>query len=799
VSCARHWVRDYESVFDRSIWKGCLVTEMEKLDSAPTKPAQHVTLKHVEIVAFRRLGSVRLDVEPEVTVLVGSNNSGKTSVIWALRQFLSDRPQISALDLSTDGWPTMNKLGTRWEASAAAGESEATSVEQWELDRQAIAAVMPFVDLWFHVGDVEGYRYVAPLIPSLSWSGGLVGVRLRIEPFDGVRDLQLFAQEFVRARKVVTGTDDAARLERAWPIDLHDYLLRKPAPLRRIVGYKLDGQQLRDPTDLGAAQPQNLSPWATPVPLDAVHQIVVVDFIAAQRGLGSEESETTPGGAARRGGLFSKQLVEFAKKHWEIGSLLDDGRQDMHRAVARAESDLDEQIEKALFETTRDVRTLGYPGLHDHRGIRFRSRIDTETLLAHETAVQYQQRDEAGEEVTLPEHSIGLGFQNLQAVSYRLAAFRLGRVKPPEDKAIAPVHLVLLEEPEAHLHVQAQRIFAQRAYQLLEPRRPEHAHLSCHLIISTHSSHLAHAGEFGRLRYLRRMPGRQSEVLAKSVVVSLANVFGTNKNTRRFAERFLRLQHTDLLFADAAIFIEGTAERLLVPYFIDRDFDALASRYLSYLEVGGSHAHRLRPLIERLGIPTVIITDLDPGAKNASGQTAGVAVADGQTTMNTTLSSWLPKLKQLNELHAANEGAKICQPLKGHPSRIRVAFQVAPERDAPCAASLEDALIMENQSFFKSNVVEGSEAGRVVNCVKKTVGAQALAKELHELLRTDFDKGAFAMDVLDAAIQADSEDAIDGADSESEVPSRKLKCPAYIAQAIRWLENELREPTQEST
>ena len=34
--------------------------------------------------------------------------------------------------------------------------------------------------------------------------------------------------------------------------------------------------------------------------------------------------------------------------------------------------------------------------------------------------------------------------------------------------------------------------------------------------------------------------------------------------------------------------------------------------YLSILEIGGSHAHKLKPLIEALGVITLIITDLDP-------------------------------------------------------------------------------------------------------------------------------------------------------------------------------------------
>ena len=70
-------------------------------------------------------------------------------------------------------------------------------------------------------------------------------------------------------------------------------------------------------------------------------------------------------------------------------------------------------------------------------------------------------------------------------------------------------------------------------------------------------------------------------------------------------------------FADAAILIEGQAERMLLPFFINQEFPKLASAYISLLEIGGSHAHRLRPLIDDLGIITLIITDIDSVDPNA--------------------------------------------------------------------------------------------------------------------------------------------------------------------------------------
>ena len=179
----------------------------------------------------------------------------------------------------------------------------------------------------------------------------------------------------------------------------------------------------------------------------------------------------------------------------------------------------------------------------------------------------------------LPEHAIGLGYQNLQSLSYQLVSFRETRLAP-EKGAPAAVHLVLIEEPEAHLHVQVQRIFPKRALELITPKETTDAHLSSQILLSTHSSHMAHAGSFNRLRYVRRVQATKPGEMPSAEVINLADAFGSDTDTRTFAERYFQVQHTDLLFADAAIFVEGTAERMLVPFFIERDYQELNSRYL---------------------------------------------------------------------------------------------------------------------------------------------------------------------------------------------------------------------------
>jgi hypothetical protein len=58
------------------------------------------------------------------------------------------------------------------------------------------------------------------------------------------------------------------------------------------------------------------------------------------------------------------------------------------------------------------------------------------------------------------------------------------------------------------------------------------------------------------------------------------------------------------------------------------------------LEIGGSHAHRLKPLIDHLGLLTLIITDLDT-LDRPGGASVQPSKGAGQKTNNATLKTGL--------------------------------------------------------------------------------------------------------------------------------------------------------------
>lgn len=754
----------------------------------------NITLRFIELSQFRRLGKVQLDVDKKTTILVGANNSGKTSILAALRHFLAEGCPFGAFDISISQWPTLRNLGKSWEALVEDPSTVTSDEEQWKGQLQTLLSSVPTLDLWF---DAEAgmYHYVSPFLSKFSWKGGAVGIRLRLEPASTVEELKQLAWIYRTAREPVK---DMGADSLAWPIDLLDFWLREPSKLGQVRAYKLDAEN--NPINgFKTYVTQELAADALPIERKNLSKVIRVDFVAAQRGLGSEEAESRSASGPHRVGMFSNQLLKFARQHLNVASTGHGHRADLIKAVAEAQRDLDKKIHEAIADAVEEVKVLGYPGLHDPQEIRFRTRIQTADLLDHGTAVQYSMHKDSLEEL-LPEYSIGLGYQNLQSLSYQLVSFKAARLRP-EKGAPAPVHLVMIEEPEAHLHVQVQRIFPDKAHKLISPTDEDAFALKSQLLISTHSSHLAHAENFDRLRYVRRVAKSLINQMPTTEVVNLGQVFGDDKKTRQFAERYFRVQHTDLLFANAAIFIEGVAERMLIPIFMERDFKDLNSRYVSFLDIGGSHAHRLKPLIEKLRIPTVIITDIDP-CEEQEGQTKKgkptkrlVAVANtGQSGLhcgNPTLRGWHPKLQKLDDFKNPTEAQQLWSDIPD--CRVRFAWQLpVAEADDNWPSSFEDSLVLTNMRWFKSLMEDKTDedgveielpTGALGSVAKAAAEAGSVAEmvgALHKVMHNSLNKGEFAASIFEKL--------------SSDEP---VVCPKYIADALAWLQAQL-EPCKDS-
>ncbi|MDM5180806.1 AAA family ATPase [Massilia sp. DJPM01] len=747
-------------------------------------------INFVEIRNFRRLAAVRIDLACNTTLFVGANNSGKTSGMTALRTFLIERNRsFSMNDLPVSTWRQFDKLGERLEAE---GSSAATSFS-WQ-------GCLPSLDVWLQV-EVEQLHRVSHLLPTLGWNKELIGVRLQLEPVEANE----LVQRYCAARVLAKDTTEQARKElktavdpdytvQLWPASFSEFIAKNLNSLFKVKSYLLDPNKEKPPVS-GVAQPQTLPSGLEGFSEEPFLGLIQIDEINAQRGFSDHTPPFSTAGSASTGQpterrRLSEQLRTYYSKHLDPSERPEPSDVEALQAIHSAQTKFDDRLKHGFLGPIRELETLGYAGLSQPK-INISTRIRPTDGLNHESAVTYEisslEDVESKYSYNLPEQSNGLGYQNLISMAFRLIGFRdawmrVGKAKnteaAKEDDAPALIHLVLVEEPEAHLHAQVQQVFIRKASKILR-NHPDLLESKSHitqLVVSTHSSHIAHETDFADMRYFRREPAaKMPGSVPTSSVINLSEVFGKKDNTAKFVSRYLKATHCDLFFADAAIFVEGAAERMLLPHFISGHFPNLDSCYITILEIGGSHAHRFQSLLEHLGLNTLMITDLDSAEPTGCHKKANPKRNFGLITGSSVIKTWLQPSGNIDSLLDLPEDKKVIT--KTATFSVRIAYQspvdvvvkIPHSAKEALARTFEDALVLENIDRFKvlagDNLI--ADFRRAINT---SASLDQLTNSLFVILDKTKKKAEFALDIL-----------------FSTDPS-ELKIPTYIHNGLDWLQ-----------
>lgn len=752
-------------------------------------------IESLRIRNFRRLKDSRIDLASDISILVGANNSGKTSATHALQLFTAaSRERFSIHDFSSDCWDSIDGFGTG-------------------LPDAALPTIS--MDIWFKVEPGNLHR-VADLLPNLSFTGSTVGIRVEFAAIDAAALRHEFLAVHAAAAANARPAADGVPGYHPSPRTLCDYLrdeggarLRKGFDLRYYV---LDKARFDDEfCELPGYVPRLISSDKGRGGREILAGLVKVDFLHAQRHLSDSSGGTRSEELSRILGRFYQRNLEQRAEDF-----------DAQRALADSETMLNEHLGRVFGPTLDRLSQLGYPGLGNPR-LLIKTALNPAAIMSSQdgTRVHYAlgDADQHGILPTLPDRYNGLGFKNLIYMVVELLDLHARWMEVEESRP--PVHLVFIEEPEAHLHVQLQQVFVRKVLDILKIEGPEAAHYTSQLVVSTHSSHILYERGFRPIRYFRRMPGasQTSQVLNLSVFYR-----DTKPKTRLFLERYLKLTHCDLFFADAAVLVEGNVERLLLPAMIAKAAPRLQTAYLSVLEIGGAFGHRFRKLVEFLGITTLLITDIDsvlPGAAPepedegeednapvAGGMFDGLlgdveaaaevvpAVADepeddeedsepgtscivghpGAVTSNQTLIKWLPGKTLIADLLAAGEDECIQARVAPHDALIRVSYQtvvqVSWKREVAHIAgrTLEEAFALENLVWSQD---KARRALRLKMNSTANLDLAAISERLNKkIAASGFRKTDFALALL-------------------EQDPKEWKVPTYIVGGLQWLENEV--------
>lgn len=152
--------------------------------------------------------------------------------------------------------------------------------------------------------------------------------------------------------------------------------------------------------------------------------------------------------------------------------------------------------------------------------------------------------------------------------------------------------IIAAEEPEAHLHPNAQRTLFKQISDTIGQK-----------IISTHSPYLAGMADIMSIRSLRRT--------AEGCVASQL-MYQISTEERNILAREVINKRAELLFSRALILCEGITEEQIIPaMFTIFCRESLHELGVSCVSVGGQNYSPFVKLACSLGIPTVIISDND--------------------------------------------------------------------------------------------------------------------------------------------------------------------------------------------
>lgn len=680
-------------------------------------------LKKIAIRNFRRLKNVEIDFEEKETVFVGPNNSGKTSAAAAIRSFLSNR-DFKIHDFSLCSLTAIN-------AYDPAAPKAHPCIQ---------------LDLWFHIDpDAIEFGTVFALATDLSGDFTEIGIRCSLEVEDA--------------------TELWTKYDQAFPANEENGQRKKT-----LVDFLVMEGNLKSHFKTRYYSLETSDAGVVPTPLDpnegkkTLRSLLRVDFVDAQRNIDDEN--------ATRSNKLSEAFAAYYQRNLEQA----EAAEEAVAVIERNNQNLTDHYHQHFQPLMGIIADLGLPS-HNDRAMRIVSTLSSEIALRGSSELFYVDATSSHE---LPEAYNGLGFKNLVFMAIQIDNFYKQWLATEEHRPLC--QMIFVEEPEVHLHAQVQQTFIKQMWKVLtqgagadEPR-PQ-------LTVTSHSSHVLDAVDFSKIRYFRRVDLGDEDTgntYPGSIVKSLnafqpdpVKVNGREVNAAEalaFLKKYLRLTHCDLFFADAAILVEGAVEKLLLPKMIDLAAEGLNTKYITILEVGGAYSMRFAKLMEFLGVPYLVITDID--SVNPANIREGCKATDaGAVTSNASIKYFFDGSDLVSDLTAKADADHI------QADNMRfVSYQKSVEIEYGGAVhsfhgrTLEETFVYENHALFSSGALS----------IGKEMPADAA--EFREVVwnrikSSTFKKTEFAMDILALELKVEG--------------SAPWAVPQYIAVGLRWLEKRV--------
>lgn len=672
-------------------------------------------IESARIRGYRLLDDISISFQGnhKETIIVGPNNSGKTSFVEIFYKFLSvDRGNSFTLD------DISSSQRKKLKAVAEKIEQDIDGREQY---KEEFLKSLPEISLqiMFSYDDGDSSLPLADLIRNLDMDNNYTHLVCRV--FVDKQE-KIFKEyiDYISSRKSINSINESLEC------DIFKFLQRRSNSLFKLEYAALDNEEV-DYYKKG----NNPGIGYEKIEYLAVKKAISCSFIYAQNKFDDTAKDVGHG--------LSKSFQKYYKT---VVSNDDFDTNSVEQGINSISKVHDEQYKNIFSSIIGDLGKFGYnsnilPTLKVVSSIRFDNFMDGNAKVMYS--------DEFGE---FSESHNGLGYSKLIYTVLQLSFF-LENIKNSEP--VAGTNLIFIEEPEAHLHPQMQEIFIKYVSQFIEDKGLRD--ISVQIVITTHSSHIIAESGFSGIRYFRVKAHKD---ILKSEVKDMNMCFSRlEPSDRKFLEKYMQLRPCDMFFADKVIMIEGATERLLMPLMLKKmsDNSQIDREYISIIEAGGAHAFKFKEMLEFIGVPTLIITDIDSGdpEKNRSKCRTDL---DGAITTNSTLNRLFTEMF-INENHSVknkkckdNLTVKYLQELAAEKKvfmNIRVAYQVPENEKYPAGRSFEEAFIKANLPIIIAE--KNNFESNIKSKIKDIDNQEKLVEDSYEISNS-IDKTDFAFDIL---------------------------------------------------
>ncbi|KLD58736.1 hypothetical protein WP50_24045 [Lactiplantibacillus plantarum] len=477
-------------------------------------------IKKLAVHNFRQLKDIELDLEEKTSILAGPNNSGKTSLILLLERILED----NSFDLKPNDYNIYDQ--TRWIVDftkilrkfTSSDEDNRAILKKYLID-SATPVILPEIDVNLQIDyqmqdDLTNF---ANYLLDLDMSKCSFYFKYRIE-LDRLKFIETLIDQYSTIHHAIEALDkedenetsgknnQAGTMKATSQVDMDTASKtatnvsqgvtdsegkqhNKPKKQHRSmllakILMKLYCQCCQSRTYYCDSKFEQLEKIQNQ---NDFHRLFNFKYIPAAR-LTEEQS--------RSNRSLSNQLVAFANSDDDWNSMMDGVTETLYNTVSENNSSVNRESTEVLSNVLKAVGNSNGQHLGDVQLEVDVDKTEIQSLVGRTTRAQYLVEGtgvSSSLNYVLNETSQGLGYSNLVYLDTEIEAFIRDR-KSPENQQ--KVNLLVVEEPESHMHPQMQNVFAKE----LISRYDEDGLQG---LITTHSTEIVREVKVSSLRVLR--------------------------------------------------------------------------------------------------------------------------------------------------------------------------------------------------------------------------------------------------------------------------------------------------------